>query len=53
MAIDLKVRGGFEIIASVENLITLRTEVCIRIFVLSEDGKTSYYDRIKILEVPE
>lgn len=53
MAIDLKVCGGYEVISEVENLVTLRTEVAVRMFVTSVDGQKTYHDGISILEVPE
>jgi len=52
MAVQLRVKGGFEIIAVVEDLITLRSTAAVRMFVETEDGKL-IFEGIMLLEVPE
>ncbi len=54
MAIDLNnVHGCYEIVAEVENLVTLRTEVAVRVVVQSDDERCVYHDGISIIEVKE
>lgn len=58
MAIALNsVRGGFELVALVEDLVTLRTKACVRIFVTCDpfgpDKRTTLYERFCLMEVPE
>ena len=50
MAIEIKVSGGFEFVAEVEDLVTLKTTVCIRVYVLC-DGKTAF-EGFRMVEVP-
>lgn len=51
------VHGGFEIVALVEDLVTLKTTACVRIFVTCDpfgpDNRTTLYERFTMMEVPE
>lgn len=50
MAIEIQVSGGFEVVAEVEDLITLQTTVCVRVYVLC-NGKTAF-EGFRMVEIP-
>lgn len=52
MTIGLKFKGGFELIAVVEDLKTLHSTAAVRIYVVNEDG-TFLHDVIAFIEVPD
>jgi hypothetical protein len=53
MACEVKLKGGFEFICEVEDLRTMKSQAAMRIFVTSEDGKTLYYDKIRLMDCPD
>jgi hypothetical protein len=50
--VEVRIKSGFEIIAVVEDLKTLRSTAAVRILIETESGQT-LHDKIALIEVPE
>ena len=50
--LTIKISSGFELVAVVEDLKTLRSTACVRVFAHTEDGK-QLFEVFSMIEVPQ